>query len=483
MSGWSMGGGHPRGVVTVLVVLGGVALSSMAGAAVAPAARPVPNELAGETDTLASGRATALDQSLDQSPDQSPEQKDRRLLVVVPKTEPKALEATVRALGEEYRLRRLTAWDLRALAMRCVVFEASLRHDLSELLVRLDQDPRVHLAQTVQRFTTHQDPLAVDRAMADGAPGHESAPPDLDPGTRPKGDPYRRLQHALVALRLGAVHRYATGEGVRVAIIDTGIDADHPDLEGRVSVQRDLTGSGQGGAALHGTAVAGVIAAGANAIGILGVAPRVELLSLAACWPEHPGSRRGICDSLTLAIALDTALHLRADIVNLSLGGPPDPLLTELVQAALGRGLVVVAADDGQGSFPARLEGVLGVGMLEPAHGGTRASTTDPSVVFAPGLDILSTVPGGGYDFFTGVSLATAQVAGIGALLRQMRPELDTTSVATLLRETSRARRRDTACEGPCIERCVDVCAALTRAVGGRSSTETCDEPRLASAP
>lgn len=409
---------------------------------------------------------------------------DRRLLVVLPTADPKTLEATILALGEDYRLRKLTAWDLRSLSMRCVVFEAPRRLDLGELLERLDGDRRVHLAQTVRVFTTHQAHEAA-RVVAAGA-ADEPSKDGPTPGTaiRSSGDPYRRLQHALGTLRLDAVHRHATGKGVRLAVIDTGIDADHPDLEGRVTRWRDLTGNGRGGPAIHGTAVAGVIAAGANSIGILGVAPEVELLSLAACWPERPGARKGVCDSLSLAVALDTAMFLDADIVNLSLGGPPDPLVGQLVETALDRGLVVVAADDGQGSFPARLDGVLGVGMLDAPTQVTGSGDAGRTSLLAPGRDILSTVPGGAYDFFSGASLATAQVAGIGALLRQVRPGLDTAGMASLLRETAKVPRPGTSgCSEPCVPSSIDACAALAKLTGSAASPDPCGEPRLASAP
>ena len=141
-------------------------------------------------------------------------------------------------------------------------------------------DPRVELAQRVARFRPQGSSKEAD----------------------PRRDPYQDLQHGLAGIGLGRAHQFAMGEGVRVAVVDTAVEVDHPDLGGRVVLERSFVPPGVEVGRVHGTAVAGVIAAGANGIGILGVAPKAELLILEACWSEASAPERGaVCDSLSLA--------------------------------------------------------------------------------------------------------------------------------------------------------------------------------------
>jgi subtilisin family serine protease len=210
---------------------------------------------------------------------------------------------------------------------------------------------------------------------------------------------------------------------------------------------------------VHGTAIAGVIAARANnSLGIVGVAPGAVLFALKACWQADPASRAAVCDSYTLAQAVDFALREGAQVLNFSLTGPRDPLLSQLLEVAGERGVVVLAAAPSSragasdSGFPASHPGVLAVhaaGMLGdgPNDDGSPSPSVVPSVapaagapvqLAAPGLDILSTAPRNGYDFYSGSSLAVAQVTGVVALLLEYRPELTPAEVAKVLRRTAR---------------------------------------------
>jgi subtilisin family serine protease len=120
---------------------------------------------------------------------------------------------------------------------------------------------------------------------------------------------------------------------VTVAIIDTGVDVGHPDLDRHTISQRNFvnTDSREFKLDRHGTEVAGVIGAVAdNGVGIVGIAPDARLLALKACWQPSAGASRAVCNSFTLAQALEATIVAHADIVNLSLAGPPDPLLARL---------------------------------------------------------------------------------------------------------------------------------------------------------
>jgi subtilisin family serine protease len=225
--------------------------------------------------------------------------------------------------------------------------------------------------------------------------------------------------------------------------------------------------------------VAGVIAADANnGQGIVGVAPQSEILALKACWQDPPDSRQAVCNSYTLAQAVDFALREGAQVLNLSLAGPEDPLLARLLEKALKKGVAVVAArpDDGGEDFPASLAGVLGVRSSGPS-GSLRAAdgtVETAAALAAPGVDVLTTVPRGTYDFFTGSSIAAAQVSGVVALLLERRPDLSPAAVVALIQETAQpvtatastgtngAEPRHEGSDG----QIVDACRALARLLG-----------------
>jgi subtilisin family serine protease len=226
-------------------------------------------------------------------------------------------------------------------------------------------------------------------------------------------DPLFQAQPAARLWRLNALHEIATGRNVRVAVIDSGVDASNPDLAGQVAVRKNFVAGPDAAAERHGTAVAGVIAARAdNGQGGVGVAPEARLLALRACWQRAVGD--SVCDSLSLARALVFAIESDAQVINLSLGGPPAPVLARLIDIALTRGAVVVAAYDQAlpgGGFPASHAGVVAVAGA-PVAGGR-------GVVVAPGRDIPTSLPGAAWGLVSGDSYAAAHVSGLFALLRQ----------------------------------------------------------------
>ena len=213
---------------------------------------------------------------------------------------------------------------------------------------------------------------------------------------------------------LANLHRTLTGRNVTVAVIDSGVDAAHPDLAGRIALDRNFTANAPA-AETHGTAVAGVIAARAdNKVGIAGIAPDARILALRACWQ---GSGRTVCDSFSLAKAIQFAVERKSPIINLSLGGPPSRLLSVLLQQGLDRGATIVAAYDPQlpgGGFPASMRGVIAVSD-------NNAAKASPLVYYAPGQDIPAPQPGGQWTLVDGSSFSAAHVSGLIALLRQQR--------------------------------------------------------------
>ncbi|ANH70896.1 hypothetical protein ABE85_24415 [Mitsuaria sp. 7] len=355
------------------------------------------------------------------------------------------------ALAREYGLREQSAWTIAPLNLRCMLYALGAGDDADAVLARLRRDARVKLAQPLNEFETLSSPAPETPSPA-RAPTTPTPTPTPAPATAPTpslpllptpapeasstaslyNDPYFGLQKGFQQMSTAALQQVSIGARVKVAVIDTGVDARHPDLLGQVASQRDYVAGG--GAQVdavperHGTEVMGLIAAKVNnRQGIVGVAPGAVVTSYRACWTDaaragaEAGPAPARCNSFTLAQALGAAIADGADVINLSLGGPSDPLLTKLAQHALSRGAVLVAAAPpgrlGKG-FPSEVPGALVVASTGEA-GGTEGWLA------APGRAVLTTVPGGGYDIDAGSSLAAAHATGVIALLRAAAPGAD----------------------------------------------------------
>jgi subtilisin family serine protease len=368
----------------------------------------------------------------------------QQVMVIYPQAPPSLWARNTAELSRTYRMRIVVAWTLASIGEHCVVFEVPRGRSPRDVIRRLASDPRVGLAQSVGTFETQAG-----------------------------GDPLSNLQHGSQALHVQQAHRMATGKGVRVAVIDTGVDFQHPDLLGRIAKASDFVHRRNAPftADVHGTAVAGVIAAGANnEIGIVGVAPGADIYALKACWPRAPGSREAECNSYTLALAVEAAMEVEhVQVMNLSLAGPDDPLLTKLLGAAVSRGIVVVAADGGAPghSFPANVKGVLGVVGSDDLKGGlARPTERFTASLAAPSIDIISTAPPNSYDFFSGSSLAAAEVTGIVALLLEKNPKLTPAQIRDVLNKTSHPLAPPPGLPDPPIGQ-ADACAAVAALAGG----------------
>jgi subtilisin family serine protease len=184
-----------------------------------------------------------------------------------------------------------------------------------------------------------------------------------------------------------------------------------------------------------------------NGVGIVGIAPKARLMALRACWqlPPDQGAKT-VCDSLSLAKALHFAITHDAQIINLSLSGPRDPLLGRLIDMALARGVTVVGAvdpDQPGGGFPATHPGVVAVASdAAPALAG--------GFVSAPGRDVPTTQTGGRWSLVDGSSYAAAHVSGLFALLRARRPSARGLAALVTVRGGSE----------------IDACATLVQAIG-----------------
>ncbi|HVH36955.1 MAG TPA: S8 family serine peptidase [Tahibacter sp.] len=340
---------------------------------------------------------------------------------------------TAAHLSADYGLSERAAWVIEPLRLRCLVFALPAQADRTQLLAELQHDRRVRLAQPLQEFET---------LASAGAPTVTAAVPAPD-----YNDPYVGLQRSFSTISAGAAQRTTRGDGVRIALIDTGVDAAHPDLAGRIKEERDFVGGAAHTAERHGTEVAGVISAVANnKLGIVGVAPGAQLLAYRACWPATPQAASARCNTFTLALALGAALASDARIINLSLGGPADPLLQQLVDQAQSRGIVVVGAvppDRRMDGFPVGIPGVIAVAAAEDTDAAAQT-------LRAPGRDVLTLEPGGHFDYASGSSLATAHVTGALALLLALDRHGRAAELAALLQRSQQEAGRS-----------IDVCRAI----------------------
>lgn len=301
------------------------------------------------------------------------------------------------ALARRNGLTLVDDWPMPLLEVDCYVMAVPDGRSPSAVAAALSNTRGVAWSQPVNTFVTQG-----------------RAP---QPATRP--DPLFEVQPAAVAWHLADLHRIADGRGVTVAVIDSQVDRSHPDLAGQIGVSANFVAGKLETPELHGTAVAGIIAAVAgNGVGIAGIAPRATLMALRACWQQGPvADSATVCDGFSLAKAVYFAVEKRADVINLSLGGPPDPLLARLLDLARARHATVVAAYDRaavNGGFPASLPGVVAVASDAPGR-------LRDGVFTAPGRGIPATTPGARWQIVDGSSFAAAQVSGLMALMRSRR--------------------------------------------------------------
>jgi subtilisin family serine protease len=311
----------------------------------------------------------------------------------------------------KYSLREVTNWPIRSLAIHCVIYEIPDDRPVATVLAALSKDSSVSLAEPLAEFHTLSDIKPTDY-----------------------NDPLYDLQTNLSALGIASAHKHSQGAGVRIALIDTGVDTRHPDLRGRIARTRSFVDAQatSAGSYRHGTAMAGLIAAVANNhVGIVGIAPLAQLEVFEACWQLKPDSDEAVCNTFTLAKALAAAVDSGIPLINMSIAGPSDPLLSALVNVAIKRGITFVgAAAEPAEAFPTGIPGVIA------AQGPQRSLEADAFVV--PAEHILTLRPSAQYDFESGTSVAAAELTGVIALLMSSTDtQLPTSYLVSLLKETS----------------------------------------------
>lgn len=392
-------------------------------------------------------RAAPLPSVPESPPSALPKQlQPRQVIVTLARASPERWANIATALSQTYGLPQIGAFPLSSLGIQCLVFQLPADASVDTIVKRLVADPRVESVQLNQVFE-----------------GQQSV----------HNDPYAALQHGAQTIRADLAHRWATGKGVKIALVDTGVDTEHADLQGRVVQTVNFVDGGEQSFAQdgHGTAVAGVIAASANnGTGIFGIAPEADMIAIKACWHPTLRAREALCSSWTIAKAVDFAIAANAQVLNMSLAGPGDPLIARLITAAGEKGMTVVAAtleDDARApGFPASLRGVIAAVACD-VQGKIRRRAVAPGVAFlaAPGVEILTTTPGGAYDFLSGSSLAAAHVSGLAALLLEHNPRLSPAQVYDVLRATAQPAVVS-GNPAPSTVGIVDACNALEKLLG-----------------
>lgn len=218
-----------------------------------------------------------------------------------------------------------------------------------------------------------------------------------------------------------AVWSATTGSGVKVAVVDTGIDVAHPDLTANLkggynAISPNRSYADDNG---HGTHVAGTIAAAANSIGVVGVAPSVDLYAVKVLGRSGSGWISDIIAGIQWAVTADV------DVINMSLGSSAYSAAFDLAcQKAIDAGVTIVAAAGNSGpgmdtvGYPAKFERVLGVSAVGASDVIASFSSRGDGVdIAAPGVSIPSTYKGQSYATLSGTSMASPHVAGVAALV------------------------------------------------------------------
>lgn len=296
---------------------------------------------------------------------------------------------------------------------------------------------RWHIANG-RSVTAVTSDLAADRGVAWAQPNYlyslqQNAARDGAVSKRGEAD---ASQYAIAKLHLSEAHGLAKGDNVAVAVIDSGVDLSHPELQGIVADQFDAFGSSVA-ADRHGTAIAGIIAAHGR---LVGAAPGVHMLAARSFTVSSSGTAG---TTFNIIKGLDWAMSRGARVVNMSFAGPADPLMQRATANARQKGAILIAAAGNAGPrspplYPAADPSVIAVTATDAEdHLFSMANRGDYVAAAAPGVDILIAAPGDSYQISSGTSYAAAYASGVAALILEHKPTLQPDAIKRILMTTA----------------------------------------------
>jgi subtilisin family serine protease len=333
---------------------------------------------------------------------------DEVLIEVSSATSPQQIEI----LQRRHRLTRIESQPFQLSGTTMFRWRIPDRRSVGAVVRALEADGIVASAQPNYVFSVQQDVAAAAR----------------------EGD---AAQYELAKLRLPQAHSIASGNGVLVAVLDSGVDADHPELAGVVAGTFDwlplpLKPD------KHGTAIAGLIAAHGK---LMGAAPGVKILAVRAFNPKAAGAAEGTIFNILKGLDWATANHAR--IINMSFAGPSDPAIRRSLEAAHKKGIVLIAAAGNAGPkspplYPAADPNVIAVTATDAEDKLFPLSNRGRHIaIAAPGAHILVAIPDGGYEVSSGTSYSAAEVTGIVALMLERKRDLTPNQVRAILLATA----------------------------------------------
>jgi hypothetical protein len=326
---------------------------------------------------------------------------------------PQALDAAAHRLG----LTAVASQNLELTGGRLVHFRG--QGDMTEAIRTLETE-KLGIAQPNYLFRLQQD-IRVPAAVV--------------PVAAVRGDP---AQYVIDKLHLREAHAMASGTGQTVAVIDSLIDIQHPDLIGSIAGQYDAV-SATDKPDEHGTGMSGAIAAHRR---LLGVAPNARILAIHAFSPDAKHPQQATTQSIVAGI--DWAISQGARVINMSFAGPYDPVLQLALKKAHERGVVLIAAAGNMGPqspplYPAADESVIAVTAVDDRDRLLPQANQGAHVALAaPGVNVLEAAPRATYNYTTGTSVAAAHVSGVAALLLERRSGIDVASLEDALYSTAR---------------------------------------------
>jgi filamentous hemagglutinin family protein len=319
----------------------------------------------------------------------------------------------IEAIARRFGLTVMTSQDFGLVGSKIIQFKIGNGRSVRDVILALEAAKLGVVAQPNYVFTLAEDDAELT-------------------GSNRAGDPD---QYIVDKLRLSATHRIATGASVLVAVIDSAIDARHPDLAGVIADRFEESEDTKPHP--HGT---GMTSALASHHRLVGVAPGARVLAVNA-FSGKTASASGT--TFQILAGLDWAIRKGARVVNMSFAGPRDPSLEQALKFAHDKGIVLVAAAGNAGPkspplFPGADPNVIAVTATDADNKLFSNANRGKYVgVAAPGVDILVAAPNGSYQITTGTSVATAHVSGVAALLLERQPSLDPEAIRRILTTTA----------------------------------------------